>query len=102
MYSPDGPYMHALLSSVFRASGVRPRVVQALSEAQSILALVSTGMGLALVPAETRNACFDNDTFRPTAAAHGAAVVLDAVGGSAGRNPGLGPVRGPVQRGAVR
>lgn len=98
MYSPDGPYMHALLSSVFRAAGVRPRVVQALSEAQSILALVSTGMGLALVPAETRNACFDNVTFRPITVAPGATVELHAAWRPENRNPAMGPFRDLLHR----
>src|SRR3712207_9110161 len=97
MYSPDGPYMHALLSNVFRAAGVRPGVVQALGGAQSILALVSTGMGLALVPAETRNACLDSVAFRPITVAPGAAVELHAAWRPENRNPARGPFRDLLQ-----
>ena len=87
-------------------SPVRPEVaaavVQALSEAQSILALVSTGMGLALVPAETRNACFDNVTFRPIAVAPAAAVELHAAWRPENRNPAIGPFRDLLHRVASR
>jgi DNA-binding transcriptional LysR family regulator len=91
MYSPDGPYMHALLSDAFRAAGVRPLVVQAVSQAQTILSLVSTGMGVALVPEEVQSACFDNVTLRPIATTPGLAVELHAIWRPENRNPALEP-----------
>ena len=65
MYSQGGPYMRALLASAFEANDVRPRIVQQMSQAQSILSLVSAGIGIAIVPDDARNAAFDNIVFRP-------------------------------------
>jgi DNA-binding transcriptional LysR family regulator len=65
MYSTAGRYMHDLLASAFRAAAVQPKYVQLMSQAQGILSLVSTGLGIVIVPIETRNACFDNVVFRP-------------------------------------
>jgi len=36
-----------------------------MSQAQGILSLVSSGLGIGIVPEETRNACLDNVVFRP-------------------------------------
>jgi len=65
MYHPDAPYLHGLLTDAFYAAGVFPPVVQNLTHAHAILSLVSVGMGVAIVPEEARNACFDNVVFRP-------------------------------------
>ncbi|MCK8786232.1 LysR family transcriptional regulator [Roseomonas sp. NAR14] len=101
MYSPDGPYLHALLTDAFRAAGVRPRVVQAMSHAQSILSLVSTGMGVAIVPAEARNACFGSVVFRPIRVAPGAMAELHAIWRPENRNPALPPFRALLRRVAL-
>jgi DNA-binding transcriptional LysR family regulator len=51
MYSPtEGRYFYDLTSSLFHAAEVAPIYVQHLSQVHTILALVSAGMGLALVP----------------------------------------------------
>jgi DNA-binding transcriptional LysR family regulator len=98
MFSPDGPYMHALLSDAFRAAGVRPRVVQAVSQSQTVLSLVSTGMGVAIVPEEVRSACFDNVVLRPIATTPGLAVELHAVWRPGNGNPALPPFREMLHR----
>ncbi|WP_338661336.1 LysR substrate-binding domain-containing protein [Pararoseomonas sp. SCSIO 73927] len=50
-YPPlDGRYLHDLVLSVLRLSGVAPGRVQHVSQTHSILALVGAGIGLALVP----------------------------------------------------
>ena len=50
-YPPlEGRYLHDLVLSVLRLSGVAPGRVQHVSQTHSILALVSAGIGLALVP----------------------------------------------------
>ena len=97
-YSPESPYMHALLSGAFTAAGLRPRVVQAVGQAQTILSLVSTGMGVALVPEEVRNAAFDSVTFRQLAAPEGLSVELHAIWQAENRNAALGPFRDLLHR----
>jgi len=50
-YPPEeGRYLHDLVQSVLRLSGVVPGQVQHVSQTHSILALVGAGMGMALVP----------------------------------------------------
>jgi DNA-binding transcriptional LysR family regulator len=98
MYSTDGPYMHALLSNTFAAAGVRPRVVQAVSQAHTILSLVSAGTGLALVPEEARNASFDTVTFRPIVIPSAPLVELHAIWRPDNANPALGPLRDLLRR----
>ncbi|MES5487853.1 LysR family transcriptional regulator [Bradyrhizobium sp. INPA03-11B] len=93
MYSPDGPYMRSLLTSSFDANGIRPRVVQSMSQAQAILSLVSAGLGLAIVPEETRNACFDNVVFRPIKLGPSVFAELHAIWRSDNRNTALPRLR---------
>lgn len=98
MYSPDSPQLHAMLNQAFYAAGVRPRVVQALSHAHTILSLVSVGMGLAIVPSDSRNASFDKVTFRPITIAPGATVDLYAAWRPENRNAALHPFLAVVER----
>lgn len=97
-YSPDGPYMRALLSDAFRATGIQPRVVQAMAHAQAILSLVSAGMGVAIVPAGAQRACFSNVVFRPIRLPSGAIVELHAMWRLEDRNPVLPAVRSLMLR----
>lgn len=56
MYSPtEGRYFYDLVSGLFRAAEVSPDCVQHISQVHTILALVSAGMGAALVPEAARN-----------------------------------------------
>ncbi|HWX46980.1 MAG TPA: LysR family transcriptional regulator [Roseomonas sp.] len=98
MYSTDGPYMHALLSNTFAAAGIQPRVVQAVSQAHTILSLVSAGTGLALVPEEARNASFGSVAFRPMAIPSAPLVELHAIWRPDNANPALEPLRDLLQR----
>jgi DNA-binding transcriptional LysR family regulator len=63
-YSERGLYLRDLIGDVLRQAGVRPRVVQSMSRTHSILALVSTGLGIAIVPAGSAAAAFDNILFK--------------------------------------
>jgi len=92
-YSAEGPYMRALLSNAFQAAGVRPKVVQAVSQAQTILSLVSAGLGLAIVPGEVRAASFDNVAFRAIDAFPAPSAELHAIWRPEDRNPVLAPLR---------
>jgi DNA-binding transcriptional LysR family regulator len=56
MYSPtEGRYFYELTSSLFRAAQVAPNYVQHVSQVHTVLALVSAGMGVALVPEAARS-----------------------------------------------
>lgn len=85
--------MRALLTAVFDANGVRPQVVQSMSQAQAILSLVSAGLGLAIVPDETRNGCFDNVVFRPIRLGPSVVAELHAIWRSDNRNTALQRLR---------
>jgi DNA-binding transcriptional LysR family regulator len=93
MYSSAGRYMHDLLSSAFRVAGVQPNYVQFMSQAQGILSLVSTGLGIGIVPEETRNACFDNVVFRPIRIGSAVKTEFHAIWRSDNRNPALPQLR---------
>ena len=63
MYAPAGSaYFHDLLTERFYSLGIAPRYVQFVSQIHSILALVGSGMGFALVPAGAK--CLHMDGVR--------------------------------------
>lgn len=64
-FSPkDGFYFYALIDSLFRRSNLSPVYVQHVSQIHSILALVSAGLGVALVPETAEALHFENVRFR--------------------------------------
>jgi len=65
MFAPAARYLHDMLTGLLHKAGIAPRVVLQMTHSQAILSLVSTGIGLAIVPACARNASFDNIVFRP-------------------------------------
>ncbi|MER5751721.1 LysR substrate-binding domain-containing protein [Streptomyces sp. NPDC002088] len=66
MYSPiEARYFHELLLSTFRAEGVRPVFTQYLSQVHSILALVNTGWGIALIPEAAAQMRYAGVVYRP-------------------------------------
>ncbi len=68
MYAPDeSRYHHDLVSSIFRAAGIRPNFVQFAREIHTMLALVGAGIGVALVPAAAGTLGFANVTLRQVA-----------------------------------
>lgn len=65
-YAPhEARYFHDLVAGLFAEAGVRPRVLQQLTQIHSILALVRAGIGLALVPAAAERLRFEGVAFRP-------------------------------------
>lgn len=64
-YSEAGRYLRDMIDRQLGDAGVAPRIVQRMSRTHSILALVSTGMGMAIVPSGSRSAAFDNIVFKP-------------------------------------
>ncbi len=64
-FSPiDGHYFYALIDSLFARASITPRYVQQVSQIHSILALVSAGMGIALVPESARALHFGGIVLR--------------------------------------
>jgi len=88
-YSAEGPYLREMILRAFQRAGVRPRVVQEVSQAQSILSMVSAGLGLAIVPEDTARACFDNVVLRPIDLGGGEVAEFHAVWRPGNRNPAL-------------
>jgi len=65
MYSADGAgYSHRMLTDMFEKEGVSPIMVHHLDQNHSILALVSAGLGAALVPDSLAKLVFPNVVFR--------------------------------------
>lgn len=91
MYSPvEARYFHELLLTTFRAAGVRPVFTQYLSQVHSILALVSTGWGIALVPETVTRMRHTGVVYRPlNLPGHPRPVELDYVWRKSNDNPAL-------------
>ena len=65
MYSTDGArYFHDLVTGLLNRGQVNPATVQYMTQIHSILALVSAGLGAAMVPAAAQSLHFDGVTFR--------------------------------------
>lgn len=83
-------YFHTLLADLFLRNGVRPRVVME-SVLPTLLALVESGIGAAIVPASVRRLRPDGVAYRPLAAPHGMPSVLYAVYRAPPANPAVQP-----------
>lgn len=98
MYSPEGArYFHDMLVRLFDAHAVSPNYVQYLSQIHSILALVQSGMGAALVPESGTGLHFDGVHFRPVTASIPHPVELFLVWRTENDNPALEPLLDLVQ-----
>ncbi|MBP0495187.1 LysR family transcriptional regulator [Pararoseomonas indoligenes] len=97
-YSEEGPYMRGLVARALSGAGVTPRIVQSVAQAQTILSLVSAGMGVALLPSDARQIGFANVAIRPVAVPPGLTVELYAVWKAENDNAALGPLQGLLQR----
>jgi DNA-binding transcriptional LysR family regulator len=65
-YAPnEARYFHVL--GLFTEAGIPPRIVQQLTQIHSILALVRSALGIALVPAAAERLRFEDVVFRPLA-----------------------------------
>ena len=66
MYSFSGwqPF-YELLAGMFRSAGVTPNYVQYIGSTLTMLSLVNSGLGMALVPQSAANLCFEHIVFRP-------------------------------------
>jgi DNA-binding transcriptional LysR family regulator len=67
-YAPnEARYFHDLVLGLFTEAGIQPRIVQQLTQIHSILALVRSALGIALVPAAAERLRFEDVVFRPLA-----------------------------------
>ncbi|MBU4611440.1 LysR family transcriptional regulator [Achromobacter sp. GG226] len=68
MYLPgDGRYFHEMLHTLFHEAGIQPRFVQFVRHTHSMIALVNSGIGLALVPHSTTLLRLEGVVTRPIA-----------------------------------
>lgn len=66
MFSPErGRYFYSLVNGLLLAAGVTPRYVQHLDQVLTVVGLVGTGIGVAIVPASVARFRFDQVVFRP-------------------------------------
>jgi DNA-binding transcriptional LysR family regulator len=66
MYAPyEARYFHDLLVELFSRAGLVPNYVQHLAQIHSILAMVHSGVGVALVPEAAMNLHFSGVALRP-------------------------------------
>ncbi|PZN96419.1 MAG: LysR family transcriptional regulator [Hyphomicrobiales bacterium] len=66
MYAPyEARYFHDLLVELFSRTGLVPNYVQHLAQIHSILAMVHSGVGVALVPQAALNLHFNGVALRP-------------------------------------
>lgn len=63
--APESRYLYEIVAGRLRAEGVRLDVVHSLSHTHSLLALVSTGMGVALVPRSAMSLRYKGVSYRP-------------------------------------
>ncbi len=91
-YAQDGAsYFHGLLTSLFDTNNVSPSYVQMLTHVHSVLALVRSGLGAALVPETAANLRFEGVYFRPVVTTPLAPVELYLAWRSNTDNPALLP-----------
>ncbi|MCT7657981.1 LysR substrate-binding domain-containing protein [Mycobacterium deserti] len=90
MYSPvQARYFNELLVSTFTIAGATPRYVQYVTQVHTMLVLVRSGLGIALVPASAATLHPDGVVFRSIGAFRERPVELDAVWRSDSSNPAL-------------
>ncbi len=88
MYSTDGArYFHDLVTGLLNSEQVSPVNVHYMTQIHSILALVSSGLGAAMVPAAAQSLHFDGVTFRVIKTTPSHPVELYLVWRKEGDNP---------------
>jgi DNA-binding transcriptional LysR family regulator len=90
MYSPvQARYFNELLISTFTIAGASPRYVQYVTQVHTMLVLVRSGIGTALVPASAATLHPEGVVFRSIGAFRERPVELDAVWRGDSSNPAL-------------
>lgn len=90
MYSHvEARYFYELLINTFSLAGCSPRYTQYVTQIHTMLTLVRSGLGLALVPASAATLRLDGVVFRPIDTDRDRPVALDAAWRSDNDNPAL-------------
>jgi DNA-binding transcriptional LysR family regulator len=90
MYSPvEARYFNELLISTFTIAGATPRYVQFVTQVHTMLVLVRSGIGIALVPASAATLHPEGVVFRSIGAFRERPVELDAAWRGDSTNPAL-------------
>jgi DNA-binding transcriptional LysR family regulator len=90
MYSPvEARYFNELLISTLTIAGATPRYVQYVTQVHTMLVLVRSGIGIALVPASAATLHPEGVAFRTIGAFRERPVELDAVWHGDSANPAL-------------
>ncbi|WP_029116832.1 LysR substrate-binding domain-containing protein [Mycobacterium sp. URHB0044] len=90
MYSPvQARYFNELLISTFTIAGATPRYVQFVTQVHTMLVLVRSGIGIALVPASAATLHPEGVVFRSIGAFRERPVELDAAWRGDSTNPAL-------------
>ncbi|MDV7243424.1 MULTISPECIES: LysR substrate-binding domain-containing protein [Rhodococcus] len=90
MYSPvDARYFHELLISTFTIVGASPRYVQYVTQVHTMLVLVRSGLGMALVPESAQTMHPEGVVFRPVTSVRDRPVQMNAAWRADNRNPAL-------------
>lgn len=90
MYSPvQARYFNELLISAFTIAGASPRYVQFVTQVHTMLVLVRSGIGVALVPASAATLHPEGVVFRSIGAFRERPVELDAAWRGDSTNPAL-------------
>ena len=90
MYSPvQARYFNELLISTFTIAGATPRFVQFVTQVHTMLVLVRSGIGIALVPASAATLHPEGVVFRTIGAFRERPVELDAAWRGDSTNPAL-------------
>jgi DNA-binding transcriptional LysR family regulator len=99
MWSPlEARYFHDLITGLCATAGAVPRHVQYISQTHTILALVSAGLGLALVPEAARALHFEGVILRPIRSRRRAEAELHMVWQHDATNPALPAFRDAILR----
>lgn len=90
MYSPvDNRFLFDLVSGLFRSANVAPRYVQHVNQIHTVLSLVGTGIGVAVVPDSARCLAMRGVAFREFEPAPQAMAELHLVWRRVSDNPAL-------------
>jgi DNA-binding transcriptional LysR family regulator len=73
------PGLHAMVMLAFERAGQRPRVAQEATQVQTVLSLVQSGMGVALVPSVSAQLAPKGVVFRPISDLPAAAAISIAI-----------------------
>jgi len=99
MYAPyEARYFHDLLVELFSRAGLVPNYVQHLAQIHSMLAMVHSGVGVALVPQTAMNLHFGGVALRPCKLPHPRPAELFFVSRKDNDNP-LVPIVAGLARG---